>query len=96
MKNVRGISFYIIIFVIMTLIIMMYSNISNPTDMKYSDFRKELDAGNVSNVLVRTLNADVVLIRPSGLYNADFRYTVNFLSQESFIALLDNAYDRAY
>jgi cell division protease FtsH len=78
----------------MTLIIMMYSNISNPTDMKYSDFRKELDAGNVSNVLVRTLNADVVLIRPSGLYNADFRYTVNFLSQESFIALLDNAYDR--
>ena len=94
MKNVRGISFYIIIFVIMTLIIMMYSNISNPTDMKYSDFRKELDAGNVSNVLVRTLNADVVLIRPSGLYNADFRYTVNFLSQESFIALLDNAYDR--
>jgi cell division protease FtsH len=94
LKNVRGISFYIIIFVIMTLIIMMYSNISNPTDMKYSDFRKELDAGNVSNVLVRTLNADVVLIRPSGLYNADFRYTVNFLSQESFIALLDNAYDR--
>ena len=94
MKNVRGISFYIIIFVIMTLIIMMYSNISNPTDMKYSDFRKELDAGNVSNVLVRTLNADVVLIRPSGLFNADFRYTVNFLTQESLIALLDIAYDR--
>ncbi|NLU32620.1 MAG: ATP-dependent metallopeptidase FtsH/Yme1/Tma family protein [Clostridiaceae bacterium] len=93
MKNVRGISFYIIIFVIMTLIIMMYSNISNPTDMKYSDFRKELDAGNVSSVLVRTLDADVVLSRPSGLYNADFRYTVNFLSQDSFIALLDKAYD---
>lgn len=73
---------------------MMYNNISNPTDMKYSDFRKELDAGNVSNVLVRTLNADVVLTKPSGLYNADFRYTVNFLSQESFIDLLDDAYDR--
>jgi len=72
---------------------MMYSNISNPTDMKYSDFRKELDAGNVSSVLVRTLDADVVLSRPSGLYNADFRYTVNFLSQDSFIALLDKAYD---
>ena len=94
MKNVRGISFYIIIFVIMTLIIMMYSNISNPTDMKYSDFRKELDAGNVSSVLVHTMNADVVLARPSGLYNADFRYTVNFLSQESFIALLDDAYEK--
>lgn len=62
--------------------------------MKYSDFRKELDAGNVSNVLVRTLNADVVLTKPSGLYNADFRYTVNFLSQESFIDLLDDAYDQ--
>ncbi|NLI38242.1 MAG: ATP-dependent metallopeptidase FtsH/Yme1/Tma family protein [Clostridiaceae bacterium] len=94
LKNARGFSFYIIIFVIMTLIIMMYNNISNPTDMKYSDFRKELDAGNVSNVLVRTLNADVVLTKPSGLYNADFRYTVNFLSQESFIDLLDDAYDQ--
>jgi len=94
LKSARGFSFYIIIFVIMTLIIMMYNNISNPTDMKYSDFRKELDAGNVSNVLVRTLNADVVLTKPSGLYNADFRYTVNFLSQESFIDLLDDAYDR--
>jgi len=73
---------------------MMYSNISNPTDMKYSDFRKELDAGNVSSVLVHTMNADVVLARPSGLYNADFRYTVNFLSQESFIALLDDAYEK--
>lgn len=94
MKNVRGFSFYIIIFVIMTLIIMMYNNISNPTDMKYSDFRKELDAGNVSSVLVHTLNADVVLSKPSGLYNADFRYSVNFLSQDSFISLLDDAYER--
>jgi len=94
LKNFRGISFYIIIFVIMALFLMMYNNISNPTDMKYSDFRKELDAGNVSSVLVRTLNADVVLSKPSGLYAADFRYTVNFLSQESFIDLLEEAYKK--
>lgn len=92
MKNVRGISFYIIIFVIMALIIMMYNNISNPTDMKYSDFRRELDAGNVSSVLVHSLDADVVLSKPSGLYIADYKYSVNFLSQESFIKLLDDAY----
>jgi len=94
LKNFRGFSFYIIIFVIMTLIIMMYSNISNPTDMKYSDFRKELDAGNVSSVYVHSLNADVILSKPSGVYNADYRYTVNFLSQESFVKLLDDAYDK--
>ena len=48
----------------------------------------------MSATFLFALNADVVLTKPSGLYNADFRYTVNFLSQESFIDLLDDAYDR--
>ena len=52
MKKVRGFSFYVIIFVITALIIMLYGNISNPTVMKYSDFRRELNNGNVKNVLV--------------------------------------------
>ncbi len=92
MKNVRGFSFYVIIFVIMALVIMMYSSISNPTDMKYSDFRRELDAGNVKSVLVRTLQAEVVLEKASGNLSADYRYNISFLSQEAFINLLDDSY----
>ncbi len=93
MKNVRGFSFYVIIFVIMALVIMMYTNISNPTDMKYSDFRRELDAGNVKSVLVRTLQAEVILEKASGNLSADYRYNISFLSQEAFINLLDDSYN---
>jgi len=94
LKNARGFSFYIIIFVIMALIIMMYTNISNPTEMKYSDFRRELNAGNVKNVMVGTLTAEVVLSQASGTFSPDYRYTISFLSQDAFIKLLDDAFDQ--
>lgn len=93
MKKVRGFSFYVIIFVITALIIMLYGNISNPTVMKYSDFRRELNNGNVKSVLVQTLQAEVILERPSGNFSPDFRYTISFISQDSFMELLDRAFD---
>jgi len=61
--------------------------------MKYSDFRRELNNGNVKNVLVQTLQAEVILERPSGNFSPDFRYTISFISQESFMQLLDRAFD---
>jgi len=72
---------------------MLYSNISNPTVMKYSDFRRELNNGNVKNVLVQTLQAEVVLERASGNFSPDFRYSISFLSQDSFMEILDKAFD---
>lgn len=93
MRNFRGLSFYIIIFVIMALVIMMYNGISNPTTMKYSEFRDELDAGNVKYVLVKTYEAEVILEKASGLFLPDQRYTVSYLSHDDFRALLDKAKD---
>jgi len=61
--------------------------------MKYSDFRRELNNGNVKSVLVQTLQAEVILERPSGNFSPDFRYTISFLSQDSFMELLDKAFD---
>jgi len=72
---------------------MLYGNISNPTVMKYSDFRRELNNGNVKSVLVQTLQAEVILERPSGNFSPDFRYTISFISQDSFMELLDRAFD---
>lgn len=94
LKNFRGFSFYIIIFVIMALVFMMYTSLSSPTVMKYSDFRRELDAGNVKSVLIKTLQADVMLEKASGNFSADYRYSISFLSQESFIELLDDYYEQ--
>jgi len=93
LKKGRGFSFYIILLVIVALILMMFNSVSNPTGMKYSEFRKELDAGNVKSVLIKTLEADVILTNQSGNYLPDYRYTVSFLSQDSFMELLDSAYD---
>ncbi|NLO93406.1 MAG: ATP-dependent metallopeptidase FtsH/Yme1/Tma family protein [Clostridiaceae bacterium] len=93
MKRFRGASFPIIIFVIIALVIMVYGNLNSPTVMKYSDFRKELDEGNVKNIIVKTLDADVILEKASGKFLADYRYNISFLSQESFINLLDKAFD---
>jgi len=93
LKKVRGFSFYAIILVIMALILMMFNSVSSPTGMKYSEFRRELNAGNVKSVVVKTLEADVILAAPSGNFAPDFRYTISFLSQDSFMELLDNAFD---
>ena len=93
MKNIRGFSFYVIIFVIMALVIMMYSNLSNPSDMRFSDFRTQLEAGNVKMVTVRTLHAEVNLVNTSGSYSNEYKYNVSFLSLESFVNLLNKAYD---
>lgn len=93
MKKVRGFSFYAIILVIMALILMMFNSVSNPAGMKYSEFRRELNAGNVKSVTVKTLEADVILAAPSGNFSPDFRYTISFLSHESFMELLDKAFD---
>jgi len=93
LKKVRGFSFYAIILVIMALILMMFNSVSNPAGMKYSEFRRELNAGNVKSVTVKTLEADVILAAPSGNFSPDFRYTISFLSHESFMELLDKAFD---
>lgn len=76
----------------MALVIMMYNGISNPADMRYSDFRRELDAGNIKSVTISTLKAEVILGKPSGDLLADYRYNVSFLSQDQFIKLIDDAY----
>ena len=91
MKRVRGFSFYVILFVITALIIMLYSNISNPTVMKYSDFRRELNNGNVKNVLVQPFRLRY-FERASEIFT-DYRYSISFLSQESFMEILDKAFD---
>ncbi len=93
MKGVKGLSFYIVIFVLMMLALTMFSNMGSASDMKYSDFRAQLEAKNVKNVYIRTAEADVVLFSSVGPYESDYRYQVRILSQEVFIQDLINAAD---
>ena len=94
MKRFRGFSFYIIIFIIMALVLMMYNGISSSNSMKYSQFRDQLDAGNVKSVLIKTFEAEVILKEPSGDFLSDYRYSVAYLSYDDFVRLLNEARDQ--
>ena len=94
MKGVKGLSFYIIIFVLMMLALTMFNNFGNSTDMKYSDFRAQLQGKNIKAVYVRVADADVVLTETKGVYEKDVRYKVRILSQDVFFSDLISAADK--
>lgn len=91
MKNLRGISFYIILFVIILIIIAMWNDFNNPLVMKYSDFKRELDNGNVKSLTVQGLDAQVVLKEPSGDYKENVVYSTSFLSEQHIAEVVDEA-----
>lgn len=94
MKNLRGISFYIILFVIILIIIAMWNDFNNPLVMKYSDFKRELDRGNVKSLQVQGLDAQVILKQPSGQFKDNVVYSTSFLSQEHIAQVLDEAIEK--
>lgn len=94
MKNLRGISFYIILFVIILIIIAMWNDFNNPLVMKYSDFKRELDRGNVKSLQVQGLDAQVILKEPSGQFKDNVVYSTSFLSQEHIALVIDEAIEK--
>jgi len=94
LKNLRGISFYIILFVIILIIIAMWNDFNNPLVMKYSDFKRELDRGNVKSLQVQGLDAQVILKEPSGQFKDNVVYSTSFLSQEHIALVIDEAIEK--
>lgn len=94
MKNLRGISFYIILFVIILIIIAMWSDINDPLVMKYSQFKRELDANNVKSLQVQGLDAQVILKNPSGEYKENVAYRTYFLSAEHITKIIDESIEK--
>jgi cell division protease FtsH len=94
LKNVRGISFYIILIVIIFIIIAMWSDFNSPLVLKYSQFKNELYAGNIKSLQVQGLDAKVILARPSGELKENVVYRTSFLSTEHVTGLIDDAMDK--
>lgn len=94
MKNLRGISFYIILFVIILIIIAMWNDFNNPLVLKYSQFKNELNAGNIKSLQVQGLDAKVILARPSGDLKENVVYRTSFLSTEHVTGLIDEAMEK--
>jgi len=96
LKNLRGISFYIILFIIILIIIAMWSDFNNPMTMKYSQFKHELDSGNIKSIQVQGLDAQVVLKNPSGEFRENVTYRTSFLSTEHITRLIDEAMEEGH
>jgi cell division protease FtsH len=94
LKNIRGISFYIILFIIILIIIAMWNDFSNPMVMKYSEFRRELDAGNIKSLQVQGLDAKVILARPSNGLKENVVYSTSFLSTDHVTRIIDEAMEK--
>ncbi|MDP4092288.1 MAG: ATP-dependent zinc metalloprotease FtsH [Bacillota bacterium] len=63
MKYLKGISFYIVLFVIILAVLTLLNNSSSPAEMNYSDLIKEIQANNVDKITLEGNKATVDLIK---------------------------------
>jgi len=90
----RNISFYIILFVIILIIIAMWNDFNDTTFLKYSQFKNELNAGNVKSLQIQGLDAKVIFSKASGDLKENVIYKTSFLSTEHITRLVDEAMDK--
>lgn len=64
MKYLKGLSFYIVLFVIILFILALSQGTDNPMDMDYSDLIREVHNNNVSEVALEGQKATVILKKP--------------------------------
>jgi cell division protease FtsH len=64
LKYFKGISFYIILFVIILVILTLYQTTDNPAEMNYSDLVKQIQSGNVKKIALEVNRATIDLKQP--------------------------------
>lgn len=92
MKYFKGLSFYIVIFVIVLFILTLYTSSGNAQELSYSDMLSQIKNGNVQSI---TLKSDVATVE---LINANKgskgkEYSVNIASIDSFTQMVTEAYN---
>ncbi len=85
MKYFKGISFYIVLFVIILAILAIYGNYDNPAEKDYSELLKEIQAKNVDRIVLEGNKAAVDLkAKPdarSGKYTVYIPDITSFMSE---------------
>jgi len=80
--------------VIILIIIAMWNDFNDTMVMNYSQFRNELNAGNIKSLQVQGLDAKVILSRPSGEFRENVVYKTSFLSTEHVTRIIDEAIEK--
>ncbi len=92
MKYFKGLSFYIVIFVIILFILTLYTSSSNPVQLSYSELLTEIQNSNIQNITLKGDEATVELI--TGKQGAKSNeYVVYISSVESFTNMVTDAFN---
>ena len=87
MKYFKGLSFYIVIFVIILFILTLYSTSGTIPEMSYSEFLSEIENRNIQNVSLKGDEATVELVTAKQ-DSTNKKYVVNISSVDSFTDLM--------
>ncbi len=92
MKYFKGLSFYIVIIVIILFIITIYSSSGAPAVMSYSDLMNQIEKKNIQNISLKGDEATVTLITPKVDAKTNTTYLVYVSSTDAFTALVQDAW----
>ena len=90
MKYFKGLSFYIVIFVIILFILTLYTTSGTPQEMSYSEFLTQIQNSNIQDVTLKGDEATVELVTAKQDAKSKF-YVVYISSVDSFTNLMTDA-----
>lgn len=93
MKYFKGLSFYIVLFVIFLFILTLYTSSGNPPQLSYSELLSEIQNSNVQSITLKGDEATVELINAKQ-GSKDKEYLVYISSVDSFTNLITDAYNK--
>jgi len=92
MKYFKGLSVYIVIFVIILFILTIYTSSGNPQQLSYSEMLYHIKNNNVESITLKGDEATVELITPNKGSRSNV-YTVYISSVDSFTEMVTEAYN---
>jgi len=81
LKKYKNISFYVITFIILVILISLFTNQDSVKELGYSEFLNQLEKLNVSEVVIRTTTLSVTLKEPIKDGNKEFYVNVENLDK---------------
>ncbi len=92
MKYFKGLSFYIVIFVIVLFLITLYTSSGNQQQLSYTEMLSQIQNSNVQSITLKGDEATVELINPNKGASSR-KYIVYISSVDSFTQLMTQAYE---
>jgi len=93
LKYFKGLSFYIVIIVLVLFLVMLYTSSGNPAQLSYSQLLAQIENNNVQSITLKADEATVELINPNKGSKTKV-YVVYISSVDSFTDLVTEAWQK--